>query len=186
MWTQTPKSTLNIHWKDWCWNWSSNTLVTLHHVKSKHIGKDPGAGKDWRQKEKGAAEDEMVGQLRLHYWLKGYEFEETPGDSEGQGSLVCCTPWGCKELGMTERLNRQTETLHRELVLCFSQDRSFPCVKRQSQVTRAPVLTFMSLYSLYFMTGMLSPWMFFLFTSGLCSYYHQGDHLDISPQRTLA
>ena len=71
----------------------------------------------------------MVRQLRLRYRLNGYEFEGMPGDSEGQGSLVCCTPWGRKELGVTERLNRQTETLHRELLLCLSQDRSSPYVK---------------------------------------------------------
>ena len=56
--------------------------------------KIPGAGKDWRQKEKRAAEDEMVG---WHRWFNGHEFERTLGDSEGQGSLACCSPWGCKQ-----------------------------------------------------------------------------------------
>ena len=60
-------------------------------AKSWLIGKDPDAGKDWRQKEK-AAEDEMVG---WHHRLSGHEFE-TLGDSEGQGSLVCCSPWVCR------------------------------------------------------------------------------------------
>ena len=55
------------------------------------IGKDPDAGKDWRQKEKRAVEDEMVG---WHLRFSGQEFEQTPGDSEGQGSLGCCSPWG--------------------------------------------------------------------------------------------
>ena len=50
---------------------------------------------DWRQKEKGVGEDEMVG---WHRWLNWHEFEQTPADSEGQGSLVCCRPWGRKEL----------------------------------------------------------------------------------------
>ena len=62
------------------------------------IGKDPDAGKDWGQEEKGVTEDEMVG---WHHWLNGYEFEQTLGDSEGQGSLACCSPWGRKELDMT-------------------------------------------------------------------------------------
>ena len=66
------------------------------------LGKDPDAGKDWGQEEKGATEDEMVG---WHHWLKGQEFEQTPGNSEGQGSLACCSPWGCKESDMTEWLN---------------------------------------------------------------------------------
>ena len=53
------------------------------------IGKDPDAGKDWRQEEKGTTEDEMVG---WHHWLSEHEFEQTPGDSERQGSLECCSP----------------------------------------------------------------------------------------------
>ena len=71
-------------------------------VKSWLIWKDPDAGKDWRQEEKGTTEDEMVG---WHHWLNGHEFEQAPGDGEGQGSLVCCSPWGCKESDMTEWLN---------------------------------------------------------------------------------
>ena len=58
------------------------------------IWKDPDAGNDWRQEEKGTTEGEMFG---WHPWLNGHEFEQTPGDS-GQGSLVCCSPWGRKEL----------------------------------------------------------------------------------------
>ena len=63
---------------------------------------------DWRQKEKGVAENEMVG---WHHWLNGHEFEQTLGDSEGQESLVCCSPWGPKEWNMTEQLN--SKMLHR-------------------------------------------------------------------------
>ena len=63
-------------------------------VKSQLIGKDPDAGKEWRQKEKGATEDEMV---RWHHWLNG--------DNGGERSLVCCSPWGRKELDTTEQLN---------------------------------------------------------------------------------
>ena len=66
------------------------------------LGKDPDAGKDWRQEEKGTAEDEMVG---WHHWLKGHEFEQAPGVGDGQGNLACCSPWGHKESEMTERLN---------------------------------------------------------------------------------
>ena len=60
-------------------------------AKSRLTGKDPGAGKDWGQGEKGATEDEMVG---WQHWLNGHKSEQTPGDSEGQGSLACCSPWG--------------------------------------------------------------------------------------------
>ena len=66
------------------------------------IGKDPDAWKDWGQEEKGTTEDEMVG---WHHWLDGHEFEQALGVGDGQGSLVCCSSWGCKELDTTERLN---------------------------------------------------------------------------------
>ena len=55
------------------------------------IGKDPDAGKDWRQEEKGMTEDEMVG---WHHRLDGHEFEQAPGGDDGQGSLASCSPWG--------------------------------------------------------------------------------------------
>ena len=60
-------------------------------MKSWLIGKDADDGKDRRQEEKGETEDEMAG---WHHWLNGHEFEQTPRDSEGQGSLACCSPWG--------------------------------------------------------------------------------------------
>ena len=65
-------------------------------------GKDLDARKDWRQKEKGMAEGEMV---RWYHRLNEYEFEQTLGDCEGQGSLVCCSPQGRKESDTTEQLN---------------------------------------------------------------------------------
>ena len=55
------------------------------------IGKDPDTRKDWRQKEKGTTEDEMVG---WHHQLNGHEFEQAPGADDGQGELVCRSPWG--------------------------------------------------------------------------------------------
>ena len=63
------------------------------------IGKDPDAGKDWGQEEKRVTEDEMV---EWHYWLNGHE--QTPGDSEGQGSLASCSPRGLKELDTISKL----------------------------------------------------------------------------------
>ena len=64
------------------------------------IGKNPDAGEEWGQEEKRAKEDETVGWYHVHQ-LKGHEFEQTPVDSEGQGSLACCSLWGHKELDMT-------------------------------------------------------------------------------------
>ena len=66
------------------------------------IGKDPDAGRDWGQEEKGMTEDEMA---RWHHQLDAHEFGWTPGVGDGQGGLVCCDSWGCKELDTTERLN---------------------------------------------------------------------------------
>ena len=63
-------------------------------VKSLLTGKDPDVGKDWGQEEKGMTEDEMVG---WDHRFNGHEFEQAPGDSEGQESLVCYSPWGSKE-----------------------------------------------------------------------------------------
>ena len=68
-------------------------------------GKDPHAGKDRRQEEKGLTEDKMVGG---HHQLNGHEFEQALGNGEGQGSLACCSPWGHKELDVTERLNNNS------------------------------------------------------------------------------
>ena len=84
-WT-ARKSTLNIHWKDWCW--SSNTLATW--CEEPTHWKDPDAGNEWRQ-EKGTTEDEMAG---WYHRLNGHEFEQTLGDGDGLGSMVCCNPWG--------------------------------------------------------------------------------------------
>ena len=90
--------------EDWCWSWNSNTLNK--NVNYWLIGKDPSAGKDWRQEEKGTTENEMVG---WHHWLDGDEFQQVPGVGDEQGSLVCCSPSGWKELDTTERLNRNEE-----------------------------------------------------------------------------
>ena len=72
------------------------------HVKSWLIGKDPDAGRDWGQEEKGMTEDEMAG---WHHQLDGCESEWTLGVGDGQGGLVCCDSWRRKELDMTEQLN---------------------------------------------------------------------------------
>ena len=65
-----------------------------HLMQSQLIGKDPDAGKDWKQEVKGTTEYEMV---EWHHWLNGHKFEQAPGDGEGQGNLACCSPWGHKQ-----------------------------------------------------------------------------------------
>ena len=81
-------------------------------VKSGLTGKDPDAGKDWRQEEKGTTQDEMV---EWHHWLNAHEFEQVLGVGDGQGS---CSPWGCKESDMTEQLNcTELTVLHSPLLV---------------------------------------------------------------------
>ena len=72
------------------------------HAKSWLIGKDPDAGRDWGQEEKGMIEDEMAG---WRHQLNGHEFGWTPGVGDGQGGLACCDSWDHKESDTTERLN---------------------------------------------------------------------------------
>ena len=84
-------------------------ILWLLDAKSRLIGQDLDAGKDWGQEEKGAAEDEIIG---WHHWLNGHEFEQNPGDSEGQGSLARCTPWGLKESDMAYQLNNNGKSGH--------------------------------------------------------------------------
>ena len=72
------------------------------------LGKDPDAGEDERQDEKGTTQDEMVG---WHYQLNGHDFEETPGVCDELESLACCSPWACKVLDTTEWLNWRPQFL---------------------------------------------------------------------------
>ena len=79
----------NQHWIFIRWTDAKAPRLWPPDAKSQLVGKDPDAGKDWGE-EKGVTEDEMVG---WHHWLNRREFEQTPGDGEGQGSLVCFSPW---------------------------------------------------------------------------------------------
>jgi len=93
-------------------------------AKSWLIWKDPDAGKDWAQKEKGTTEDEMVG---WHHWLYGHGFGWTPGAGDGQGGLVCLGVSGCKESDTTEQLNwtnprKESEVSQSCLTLCDPMD----------------------------------------------------------------
>ena len=91
---------LGVLWKEWCWSWNSNTLTP--HVKSWLTGKDPDAGRDWGQEEKGTTEDELAG---WHHQLDGHEFGWTLRVGDGRGGLAYCDSWGHKESDTTERLN---------------------------------------------------------------------------------
>ena len=80
---------------------TESPILWAPNTKSWLIRKDTYAGKDWRQGEKGMTEDKMVG---WHQWLNAHEFEQVPGDGDGQGSLACYSPCGCKEQDTTEWL----------------------------------------------------------------------------------
>ena len=73
-------------------------IVWPPDVKNWLTGKDPDAGRDWGQEEKGTTEDEMAG---WHHRLNGHELEQALGFGDGQGGLACCSPWGCKESDST-------------------------------------------------------------------------------------
>ena len=113
------------------------------NAKNWFVWKDPDARKDWRQEEKEMTEDEIVG---CHHWLNGHEFDLTLGVGEGQGSMVHCSPWGCKELDMTERLNWCT--LFSDSILQYSEILYF---------------LFSLIFSIY-----LAPYPLFLFKSLKC------------------
>ena len=85
-------------------------------AESQHIWKDPEAGKDWRQEEKGTIKDEMVG---WHHQLNGHEFEQTPGDGKGQGCLACYSSWGHKESNTTEQLNNNYLPTYLSILICL-------------------------------------------------------------------
>ena len=99
-------------------------------AKSWLIWKDPDAGKDWRQEEKGMTEDETVG---WHHRLNGHESEWTPGAGDGQGGLACCSPWGHKESDTTEWLHWTERKGYTCAPLSVLQDHSTPMRDSQHQ-----------------------------------------------------
>ena len=108
-------------------------------VKSQFIRKDYDAGKDGGQEEKGTTEYKMVW---WHHWLNGHEFEQAPGDGEGQGSLACCSPWGCKESDMTERLKNNNsnyisinkQKANKTDALYFKDTQNFHILQKQKTI----------------------------------------------------
>ena len=107
------------------------------------IVKDHDAGKDWRQEERRMTEDEMLG---WHHQLNGHEFKQALGVGDGQGSLVCCSPWDRKESDTTEWLN-WTELNIKEDILrnyCFT-------VEVLIEPTRQ-VVWFLSIITKFFLT----------------------------------
>jgi len=94
------KSVLGVHWRTDAK--AETPILWPAHAKSWLIVKDPDAGRDWGQEEKGMTEDEMA---RWHHRLNGRESDWAPGDGDGQEGLACCDSWGRKESDTTGRLN---------------------------------------------------------------------------------
>ena len=112
------KSILNIHWKDWCWSWSSNILASwweeLTHWKRPWCWERLKAGEEGENREW----DGWRASLTQWTWVK-----ETLGGGDGQGgmaccSMVCCSPWGCKEPDTTEWLNNKIVLFRRPPSFC--------------------------------------------------------------------
>ena len=101
-WTQPVHSKGDQSWVFIGRTEAETPILWPPHVKSWLTRKDPDAGGDWGQEEKGNTENEMAG---WHHRLNAQEFEWTPGVGDGQGGLACCDSWGCKESDMTEQLN---------------------------------------------------------------------------------
>ena len=104
----TARRSNQLIWKEINWIFIGKTyadapILWPPDAKSRLIREDPDTVKDWRQEEKGTREEKMVG---WYHWLSRHEFEQALGDGKGQGTLVCCSPWGCKESNMTEWLNK--------------------------------------------------------------------------------
>ena len=119
-------------------------------VKSQLTGKDPDAGKDWGQEEKGVTNDQMVG---WHHRLNGYKFEQTPGDGEGQGSLAWCSSWDHREVDTTEQLNKRLLylSLHRKVLNSLTWDTWF--------FFNSNPLMFQLLFCLFVLQNSFIPWL---------------------------
>ena len=123
------------------------------HAKSWLIGKDSDAGRHWGQEEKGTAEDGMAG---WHHWLDGRESEWTLGLGDGQGGLVCCDSWGCKESDTTERLNwtERNTSISRHNIKISKAKYPFPNSAKHKNYTRpVGLLTGYPNYSVFLWIG---------------------------------
>ena len=123
------------------------------HVKTRLIGKDSDAGKDWGQEEKGPTEDEMAG---WHHWLDGRESQWTPGVGDGQGGLACCNSWNHKESDTTEQLN-WTELNCRSFIQFFKmifhqifQSNTLNKIRLSSSLLKAKFLQILSFKRIFF------------------------------------
>ena len=123
------------------------------------IWKDPGAGKDWGQEEKGMTEDEMVG---WHHQLNGHGFGWTLGVGDGQGGLACCGSWGHKESDKTERLNWSELMGPDAMILVFWMLRFKPTFSLSSFTFIKRLLSSSSLSAIWVVSSAYLRWLIFL------------------------
>ena len=123
---------VNIHWMDWCWSWSSNTLTTwceeLTHWKKTWCWERLRAGGE------GATENEMV---RWNHQLNGREFEQILGDGGGQGGLACCSPWGQKNRTWLSERQQWLKGDHLFILCCGFQAKD-RCLHYSINITNHP------------------------------------------------
>ena len=141
------------------------------YVKNWLFRKDPDAGKDWRQEEKGTTEDEMV---VWHHQLDGHEFERASGVCDGQGSPACYSPWVCKESDMTERLN-WTGHIYATSILTLVY---FLWLSISFRLKSYKVLHDLNPLPLWFYFHLLSPLILFQISAWLSSSLYSTCHLN--------
>ena len=103
--------------------------------KSQLTRKNSDAGKDWGQEEEGTTQNETIG---WHHWLNGHEFEQTPGDGEGQGSLACHNPWGRKESDTTFWLQNNRDREGDERVMLHQSLSTATPISTHAWLTSSP------------------------------------------------
>ena len=111
-------------------------------AKSWLLWKDPDAGKDWGQEEKGTTEDEMVG---WHHQLDGHVFWWTSGAGDGQGGLACCSSWGHKESDTTEWLNCQIQMAIKKPPVSEKQLYRCPCWNGDSEIWKQRYIAYLQI-----------------------------------------
>ena len=152
------KSVLNIHWKDWCWSWNSNTLTTwceeLTHWKRPWCWERLKAGGEGNER----GWDGWMASPTQWAWVR-----QAPGVGDGWGRMACCSPWGGKESDMTERLNWTGKDVH-----CISYKKLTTPAAQSMRNLRHPELSLFS--NIFSLQTIPSNFLLFLYEATLLSF----------------